>query len=158
MQGIKWELGTNKHPGLLKGIWLSQGRAGWKLDVFLGRNTAIQKSFHQPLMDLLIFSGQHGLTLAMDYNNLFKKELASINGLFHQCLDFPSHKCICLLNRHLLYAVRAQLWILTTKETIKVTKLGNYCLFSILFDNQVLDRKQGNNVRWVIFTVLQQQL
>lgn len=46
------------------------------------------KSFHQPVMDVLIFSGQHRLTPAMHCNNLLKKQLASINGLLHQCLDF----------------------------------------------------------------------
>lgn len=66
---------------------LSRGR-GWMEAKCVPREKHVnKKSFHQPLMDVLIFSGQHRLTPAMHYNNLLKKQLASTNGLLRQCLD-----------------------------------------------------------------------
>lgn len=76
------------------------------------RNTSILRSFPQPLMDVLIFSGQRGLTLATYCNNLFKRQLAFINGLFHQFLDFYPQKCILFSKQHPLYTVKAQLYFL----------------------------------------------
>jgi hypothetical protein len=67
----------------------------------------LREKYAEPLMDVLIFSGQHGLTLATHCHNLFKRLLASINGQLHQFFDFHSQRCILLLKQYLLY-IRAQ--------------------------------------------------
>lgn len=89
------------------------------------------KSLHQPLMDVLIFSGQHGLTLATHCNNLFKKQLAFINGLFHQFLDFDPQKCILFSMQRLLYIVRAQLYLFYNRGYCRGEQVWELLFFAL---------------------------